>query len=62
MKSSWDLLHPGRPWAAKQRDNLKSAEQILANLAEFIAGCPAEVVDDPEAGDEPPEDEASTRS
>ena len=52
MKSSWDVLHPGRPWAEKQRDNSKSVKQILDNLTAFIAGLPAQVVEQPE-DDEP---------
>jgi Eco29kI restriction endonuclease len=48
MKSSWDVLHPGRPWAEKQKDNSKSAKQILDNLAAFIAGRPAQVVEQPD--------------
>lgn len=65
MKSSWDVLHPGRPWANKLKDNAKSEMLILTNLAEFMAGHPAQIVDDPEAGDEPAdagEDGSSTRS
>jgi hypothetical protein len=52
MKSSWDVLHPGRTWAVKQKDNIKPTKQILDNLAAFIAGLPAQVVEDPEAGDD----------
>jgi Eco29kI restriction endonuclease len=53
MKSSWDVLHPGRSWATKQKDNSKPVKQILDNLAAFMAGLPAQIVDDPEAGDRP---------
>jgi len=59
MKSSWDVLHPGRPWAEKQRDNSKPVKQILDNLAAFIAGLPAQIVEQSEE-DEP--DAPSTRS
>lgn len=33
QKPSWDMVHPGRPWAERMRENKKSAEQILDNLA-----------------------------
>jgi hypothetical protein len=59
MKSSWDVLHPGRPWAEKQRDNSKSAKVILHNLAEFIAGHPAQVVEQPDENEEGESDGSS---
>jgi hypothetical protein len=63
MKSSWDVLHPGRSWANKQKDNSKPVKQILDNLAAFMAGLPAQIVDDPEAGDRPVDaDDGSTQS
>jgi hypothetical protein len=42
--SSWDALHPGRPWAAKQGPSKRTLEQILDNLKDFIA----EIIDQPE--------------
>jgi hypothetical protein len=37
MKSAWDTLHPGRTWADNvERPNLKTAEQIAAEIAEYL--------------------------
>jgi hypothetical protein len=44
--SSWDALHRGRPWAAKQRRSKRTVEQILENLRAFIAGHPGQSVED----------------
>jgi hypothetical protein len=43
MKSSWDVLHPGRPWAAKLAANKRTETEILENLAEFVARYPNQV-------------------
>ncbi|MGH3087275.1 MAG: Eco29kI family restriction endonuclease [Rubrobacteraceae bacterium] len=32
QKPPWDMVHPGRPWAERMRDNNKSREQILDAL------------------------------
>jgi hypothetical protein len=37
-RSSWDALHPGRPWAEKQGPSKITEQQILDNLADFFAG------------------------
>jgi hypothetical protein len=29
----WDMVHPGRPWANRLRDNRRSAQHILDTLA-----------------------------
>ncbi len=34
-RSRWDTLHPGRAWAALQRDNRASAERIREEIAEY---------------------------
>jgi hypothetical protein len=31
-RSPWDVIHPGRPWAAKCAQNKRAAKQILATL------------------------------
>jgi len=37
MKSSWDTLHPGRPWAEKvERRNVKSAEEIAKEVVTYL--------------------------
>lgn len=48
-KARWDVLHPGRPWAAKlTKDNPKSETEIHAILALFFEGRPTEVLETPE--------------
>jgi hypothetical protein len=37
QRSSWDVLHPGRHWAAKLQPNKKSAQKILEQVQEFLA-------------------------
>ncbi len=37
-RSSWDLLHPGRPWVEKCAENEKTPHQLLAELEEAIRG------------------------
>lgn len=37
MKSAWDTLHPGRPWAEKvERPNNKNAEEISREIASCL--------------------------
>ena len=36
QRPPWDVLHPGRPWAAKCRDNEKSFEEIVARVRTHI--------------------------
>jgi len=35
QRSPWDVIHPGRPWAAKLRPNSRSEEEILRSISEF---------------------------
>ena len=35
-KPSWDVLHPGRAWAARCRPNPKSAAQLKRGVREFL--------------------------
>ncbi len=37
QRSPWDVLHPGRSWAAKCANNLRSEGEILDELKRFIA-------------------------
>ncbi|MBI2876369.1 MAG: Eco29kI family restriction endonuclease [Candidatus Tectomicrobia bacterium] len=34
--SKWDVIHPGRPWAAKLQPNKRSAQEILEKVQEFL--------------------------
>ncbi len=36
QQSSWDVIHPGRPWAAKLKPNSRSREEILKTIAKFL--------------------------
>ncbi len=36
QRSPWDVLHPGRAWAMKCRDNNKSHESLLAAIVTFL--------------------------
>lgn len=36
QRSAWDVIHPGRPWAAKLKPNFRSEGDILKNIAEFL--------------------------
>jgi len=36
QRSPWDEIHPGRPWAAKLRPNLRSQTDILQRIVEFL--------------------------
>lgn len=37
QRSPWDMLHPGRPWAARLQPNAKSVNQIEAEVRAAIA-------------------------
>lgn len=41
-RSSWDELHPGRPWAALENPARLTGDQLLERIAEFFAGRLAE--------------------
>ena len=34
--SPWDVIHPGRPWAAKLKRNSRSKEDLLKIISEFM--------------------------
>jgi len=34
----WDVVHPGRPWAARLRDNQRPLSAILSAIAQALAG------------------------
>lgn len=36
MRSPWDVVHPGRPWAEKCAPNTKTAEYILQNIEAYL--------------------------
>jgi hypothetical protein len=36
QKSFWDILHPGRSWAEKLKDNAKSTKDILKSVELFL--------------------------
>ena len=36
QNSTWDVIHPGRPWAAKLKPNARSQDEILKSIAEFF--------------------------
>jgi hypothetical protein len=36
QRSSWDEIHPGRPWAAKLRPHSRSKDEIIKSIAEFL--------------------------
>lgn len=38
QKPPWDVVHPGRPWADRLKDNKKSAQQILDTLTLRLSG------------------------
>lgn len=35
--STWDVIHPGRPWAAKLQPNKRSTQEILEQVQEFLS-------------------------
>jgi hypothetical protein len=36
QRSSWDVIHPGRPWAKKLKPNSRSREEILKVIVKFL--------------------------
>ena len=36
QRSSWDTVHPGRPWAAHLQPNSRSADNILDAASKFL--------------------------
>ena len=36
QRSSWDVIHPGREWATKCRENIKTEESILNSIEVFL--------------------------
>ena len=36
QRSSWDELHPGRPWAKKLKPNARPSTEILSTISEFL--------------------------
>jgi hypothetical protein len=36
QRSPWDVIHPGRNWALKCRENVKTEEGILKSIKEFL--------------------------
>jgi hypothetical protein len=38
QRSAWDVVHPGRPWAAKLQPNMRTVDGILAEVAAFLGG------------------------
>ncbi len=40
VRSKWDTLHPGRPWADKLRPNPESANVLSREVAEYLKSLP----------------------
>jgi hypothetical protein len=40
LRPRWDVLHPGRGWAAKCQPRAESAEQIKADVARYLKASP----------------------
>jgi hypothetical protein len=36
QRSPWDVVHPGRSWAAKLKPNARSADEFLHDITEFL--------------------------
>ncbi len=36
QRSSWDVIHPGRPWATKLKPNSRPREEFLKTIAKFL--------------------------
>jgi hypothetical protein len=36
MRPRWDVLHPGRPWAAKCADRVETIDQIIAEVETYL--------------------------
>lgn len=52
-RSPWDVLHPGRQWAEKLKAGRWTEQELLANLARFLAGDVAATVEPEEPSTEP---------
>ena len=37
-KSEWDVLHPGRPWAARLRGASPSLKQVMDKVRQVLSG------------------------
>lgn len=44
QRPMWDVLHPGRPWAERLRENRRSEEDILRLVSAASAGQPIETL------------------
>ena len=52
-RSEWDPVHEGRPWVERLRNPCRrTRDEILANLAAFVVGLQAVVVDEDTGTDE----------
>jgi len=40
LRSRWDVLHPGRPWADKCRIRQETAEQIIGEVRDYLRNNP----------------------
>ena len=40
VRPRWDVLHPGRPWAARLRERDETAEQIIREIRDFLRNNP----------------------
>ncbi len=47
-KARWDVLHPGRPWAEKLKENAKTEGEIVEIVSSFLRGKPTDVLETPE--------------
>ncbi len=36
QRSSWDGIHPGRPWAKRLKPNSRSKEEVLEVIAKLL--------------------------
>ncbi|MCI0697923.1 Eco29kI family restriction endonuclease [candidate division KSB1 bacterium] len=36
QRSPWDVVHPGRSWAARLKPNSRSSEEFLRDISEFL--------------------------
>jgi hypothetical protein len=36
QRPPWDVLHPGRPWAARCKDNAKSFDEIVSRVRRHL--------------------------
>lgn len=51
-KSDWDVVHPGRPWAAKCKGKTPSRESLLKGIKDFLDGVgeSGSIANDPTGG------------